>query len=159
VLPLGVNTSENGSNMISIDKLENIPDSMSIFLSDKQLGVYHNLKEGEYSFLCQAGVHLARFEIVFCNADTLSIDTAEIEYDIIDILYDRDNKNITILNPQNLSLEGCEVITILGQRVLESNDLTIVNEVKLDVKYLSTGTYVIKVKTDKEHISKKVIVN
>jgi hypothetical protein len=159
VLPLGVHTTEDGSNMISIDKLENIPNTMDVYVHDIQLGIYHNLKEGEYSFTCQAGVHLGRFEIVFSNEDTLGVETVDIETDILDILYDKDNKNITILNPLNLSIEGYEVFTILGQSVLLSNDSTTASELKLDTKSLSTGAYVVKVKTDRDHISKKVIVN
>ena len=124
VLPLGVHTEEDGSNKISIDKLENIPDTMNIYIHDIELGLYHNLKEGGYGFISQAGVHLGRFEIVFSNEDTLSVETTEVETDILDILYDKDNKHITILNPKNLSIEGYEVFTILGQSVLVSNDLT-----------------------------------
>ncbi|MFT4780398.1 MAG: hypothetical protein ACJAZK_000316 [Psychroserpens sp.] len=159
VLPIGIHTSEDGSNSISIDKLENIPDAMDIFLHDIELGLYFNLQEGDYSFTSQAGIHLERFEIVFNNEDTLSLETAEIESNILDILYDKDNKDITILNPQNLSIEGYEIITILGQSVLVSNALTTANEIKLDTKSLSIGVYVVKVKTEKEHVSKKVMVN
>jgi hypothetical protein len=159
VLPLGVHTSEDGSNSISIDKLDNIPADMDIFIHDKQLAVYHNLKEGKYSFISQAGVHLERFEIVFSNEDILGIETSEIDSDIIDILYDKDNKNITILNSQNLNIEGYEVITILGQSVLASNEFTTANNIKLDTKSLNAYAYVVKVKTDREHVSKKVVVN
>jgi hypothetical protein len=159
VLPLGIHTEEDGSNAISIDKLENIPNDMDIYLHDIELGLYHNLKEGGYTFTSQAGAHLARFKIVFSNEDTLSVETAAIESDILNILYNKDNNNISILNPQNLSIEGSEVFTLLGQSVLLLNDLTTATEIKLDTKSLSTGVYVVKVKTDKGLISKKVIVN
>jgi hypothetical protein len=159
VLPLGIHTEEDGSNAISIDKLENIPNDMDIYLHDIELGLYHNLKEGGYTFTSQAGAHLARFKIVFSNEDTLSVETAAIESDILNILYNKDNNNISILNPQNLSIEGSAVFTLLGQSVLLLNDLTTATEIKLDTKSLSTGVYVVKVKTDKGLISKKVIVN
>lgn len=159
VLPLGIHTEEDGSNIISIDKLENIPNDMIIYVHDIELGTYHDLKEGAYTFTSQAGVHLERFEIVFSKEDTLSTETSELESDILDILYDKDNSNITILNPQNLSIEGYEVFTILGQSVLLSNDLTTASKIKLDTKSLNTGVYVVKVETDKGLISKKVIVN
>ncbi|MEM5564501.1 LamG-like jellyroll fold domain-containing protein [Psychroserpens sp. AS72] len=158
-LPLGFHTTEDGSNKISIDKLENIPNTMDIYVHDLELELFHNLKEGDYNFTSQAGTHLERFKIVFSNEDTLSVETAELESDILEILYDKDNEHITILNHQNLSIEGYEVITLLGQSVLISNDSTTASEIKLDTKLLSSGVYVVNVKTDREEISKKIIVN
>ena len=159
VLPLGIQTEEDGANTISIDKLKNIPNEMDIYVYDIELGLYHNLKQGGYTFTSQAGAHLSRFKIVFSNEDTLSTEIAAIESDVLDILYNKDDNNITILNPKNLSIEGSEIFTILGQRVLLSNDLTTATEIKLDTKALSIGLYVVKVKISKGLVSKKVIVN
>ena len=72
VLPLGISTNSNGMNIIAIDKLENIPDELNIFVHDKDLGVFHSIKDGAYAVHLNAGTYLNRFEIVFKQPDTLS---------------------------------------------------------------------------------------
>ncbi|SDS65910.1 Por secretion system C-terminal sorting domain-containing protein [Formosa sp. Hel1_31_208] len=158
VLPLGVNTETDGINTISIDKLENIPDDLDIFLHDIQLGLFHNLKEGAYDIDLLAGVYLDRFEIVFSDEDTLSIETTEIE-DILNVFYNNADENITILNPNGYIIDGIEVFTILGQSILVIEENNSESELHINTKTFSTGTYIVKIETDNGSFSRKVIVN
>ena len=160
VLPLGVNTDADGENIISIDKLENIPNSLEIFLHDIELDIYHNLKEGEYAVTLLAGVYLNRFEIVFNNTqDTLSVETAEAADEDLQVYHDNTNKLITIKNPKNMAIDGIEVLTILGQSVILIDEFTIDNEITIASKTLSTGAYVVKIETETGMFSTKIIVN
>lgn len=159
VLPLGVNLDQAGEQKISIDKLENIPDAMNIYVHDKDLGIFHNLKEGEYVFNTGQGVYLSRFEIVFSNQESLSVESTEIEEDVLQVYYDIDDESITIKNPKNLVIDGVEVFTILGQSVFVSDDNITNTEFKIETKTFSTGTYIVKVETETGSFTKKILVN
>jgi len=159
VLPLGINFGAPGLQKISIDKLENIPETMDIFLRDKDLGLFHDLKEGEYSFTASSGVHLERLEIVFNNQETLSLGTAQGVDEVLHVINDDTNESIIIKNPKSLAIEGIEVLTILGQSVFVSDDHTTENEITIKTKGFSTGAYIIKVETESGSFTKKILVN
>jgi len=158
-LPLGMNLDAAGENTISIDKLENIPNDMDIFLHDMQLDIYHNLKEGEYTFNTVSGVYMERFEIVFTESgDTLSVENAELENDL-QVFFDTTREGVIVSNPKNLVIDTIEMFTILGQSVFATDDSTTDNEFKIETKTLSAGAYIVKVETETGSFSKKIIVN
>ncbi len=159
VLPLGIHVNETGSNTISIDKLENIPEDMDIFLHDIELGLYHNLKEGDYEVTLSSGIHLSRFELVFNNQDTLGVETTELYDDTIQVIYDGEADVISVLNPKHLIIDNIELFTILGQSVYASDDFVNESEIKIKTGTLSAGAYIVKVETETGGFSTKVIVN
>ncbi|WP_299334533.1 LamG-like jellyroll fold domain-containing protein [uncultured Psychroserpens sp.] len=159
VLPLGININSNGINDISIDKLENIPEEMDIYLHDIDMGVFHNLKEGSYEVNLIAGVYLSRFEVVFTNQDSLSVSNHEANEAGLTIFHDKTDETITIVNSKNLVIDAVEIFTILGQSVMVSDENTTNSEIKLDASTLSTGAYIVKIKTESGNYSQKVIVN
>lgn len=158
-LPLGINIDSDGINQISIDKLENIPDNMDIYLNDMELGIYHNLKESSYEINLLAGTYLDRFKIVFSAGDTLSIETTEKDNAVLNVFYNINDENITILNPNNFMIEGIEIYTILGQSIMLQEENSSENEIHIDTTTFSTGTYIVKIETETGSYSHKVIVN
>jgi putative surface-exposed virulence protein len=157
VLPLGLITAAEGENSITIDELENIPIELPIYLHDIELGVYHNLRESDYSMTLPAGEHLDRFEIVFSTPDALSIDDAEVEQ--LSLYYALGREKIVIFNPKNLKLKGLEAYNIIGQSVYTNNQLWEGTYGEYELQNLSTGTYIIKLYTENNKaITKKIIV-
>ncbi|MCK8479487.1 LamG-like jellyroll fold domain-containing protein [Psychroserpens algicola] len=159
VLPLGVNLSSSGEQKISLDKIENVVDPMQIYLHDIDLGIYHDLKSGVYSFNSGQGVYLSRFEIVFSIPESLSVETAEVDDDTLQVFYENEDESITINNPKNLIIDNVEVFTILGQSVFASDEYVSEQTLKIDAKTFSTGTYIIKVETETGSYTKKILVN
>ena len=158
ILPIGVNTSTNGISSIAIDKLENIPASMNIYLYDVDLGIYHSLKDGAYEVYLNSGAHLNRFEIVFTQPETLS--TSEFQTaDALDIMFDMSTDQIKILNTNNIKINTVEVYSILGQSIHRSNRSNTTEEVKINTDSIRTGTYVVIVKAENGISSKKILVN
>lgn len=158
-LPLGINTNSEGLNTISIDKLDNIPDDMNIYLHDMLLGIYHDLRTSAYEIDLSAGSHLDRFKIVFTAGETLSVETPENDNDDFGLYYNTDDENITILNPNGYLIDGIEIYTILGQSILSIQESNSENEIKIDAKSLSVGTYIVKLDSETGSYSKKIIVN
>ncbi len=158
-LPIGINTNTDGLNTISIDKLDNIPDDMNIYLHDMLLGIYHNLRTTAYEIDLSAGSHLDRFKIVFTAGETLSVETPEQDNDDFGVYYNVNEENITILNPNGYVIEGIDIYTILGQSILSIQESNSENEIKIDTKTLSVGTYIVKLESETGSYSKKIIVN
>ncbi|OUS01961.1 hypothetical protein A9Q86_04730 [Flavobacteriales bacterium 33_180_T64] len=159
VIPLGINTSTTGLNTISINKLENIPNSMKIFIYDSELAIYHSLKEGAYEVDLNAGMYLNRFEIVFVQPDTLGVSEFQNQDIALDIMFDRFSDQIKILNHSNLKIETVEVYSILGQAVHRSNASNANNQININANQIRTGAYVVIVKSENGINSKKILVN
>lgn len=159
VLPLGVNFGESGTQEITIDNLENVPAEADIYIHDKDLGLYHDLREGAYNFETALGVFPNRFDIVFQNQEALSVEDAELVEADVSVFYDLDSENIMIKNPKNIAIESVEVYTILGQSIYGLNELFTSSELKIETNGYSTGTYIVKIETETGGFSKKILVN
>ncbi|MCA0153662.1 T9SS type A sorting domain-containing protein, partial [Winogradskyella vincentii] len=156
VLPLGLHTSTEGNNEITIDALENVPDDLNIYLHDKVLDIYHDLRASSYQINLDAGAYLDRFEIAFSLPQSLSIDDS-IENGIY--LYYAFNRNtIVILNPNQLNLQHLEIFDITGKKVynIEARKESYSEYL---LKQLSQGVYVIQLHHDGGIETKKFIVD
>ncbi|WP_411895258.1 choice-of-anchor D domain-containing protein [Winogradskyella sp. A2] len=158
VYPLGVKTDTDGNNTITIDELENVPSDVNIYLHDKVLEIYHDLRASDYSIFLNAGEYLDRFEITFgVNGDALGID--DIESESLDVLYSNDIEKIVLINPNLIEVSSIELFNILGQSVHQIENISESGYSEYDVENLSTGTYIIKLYTASGSVStKKVLV-
>jgi len=156
MLPLGVYTNNEGLNKIILDDLENAPESLAVYLHDKILDIYHDLKDSPYEIYLPAGEYLDRFEITFSNQDALSIDEAKLSN--LDVHYSNAIKSIVLINPTMQAIKNIEIINILGQTVHTIYNVSNVNYKEIEVKNLSSGAYIIKLNTENGTVSKKVLV-
>ncbi|MBR9915328.1 MAG: T9SS type A sorting domain-containing protein [Algicola sp.] len=159
VLPLGINTDSDGLNKISIDKLENIPNDMAIYIHDNVLGLFHNLKDGSYEVDLIAGTYLDRFEIVFTNSDTLSIETSQVTANDIIVYTDYSEDIIIISNPENKVITSVEVFSMLGQSVVTLDEITTDSKLTINTNALSMGTYIVQIAIEDGSYSQKIILN
>ncbi len=160
IFPLGVITDADGINRISIDALENVPSDLDIFVHDKTLNIYHDLRVSDYEIFLNSGEYTDRFEITFSQSgESLGIDDEIVES--IDILYSNDKEKIVLLNPNKEDIKSIELYNILGQSMLTIKHTSefLRGYSEYDVKNLSSGTYIIKLNTAKGAVlTKKVLV-
>ncbi len=157
IYPLGVYTSDDGLNTITIDQLENVPDDVDIFIHDLDDDSYHNLRESDFEIYLPAGEYLDRFELTFMeNADALSTEEAIVK--TIDVFYDNDSQSIVLMNPNFIDVKSIEMFNIIGQNITRIENISELDYSEYEVKNLSTGTYIIKIDTLSGLISKKVLV-
>ncbi|RLD29488.1 MAG: MAM protein, partial [Bacteroidetes bacterium] len=155
-LPIGIKTNKEGLATIRIDALENIDDNTNIFVYDKTLSTYHDLRAGNYEFFLTIGEHLDRFEIVFSNNITLS--NVDNEFESLDTYFSNSSKNIIIINPTLKNIKSVELINMLGQSIYDIKDIPNENYSEFKTKHISSGTYIIKLKTETGTLTKKVLV-
>ncbi len=158
VYPLGVKTSIDGINSFTINALENVPNAVNIYLHDKALSIFHDLRVSDYEIFLTEGEYLDRFEITFkIMAGSLGIDDENITS--LDVLYSNDKEKIVLINPNLVDVKSIELFNMLGQSVQKIESISESGYSEYDVKNLSTGTYIIKLYTVSGSVStKKVLV-
>ncbi|TXE13917.1 choice-of-anchor D domain-containing protein [Seonamhaeicola algicola] len=159
VLPLGVTINKAGLITLKIDYLENIDDNKTIFIHDKALNIYHNLKDGNYQTYMNTGEYLDRFELTFSATTAKSLSSETFETKNIQAFYANNENNIVIINSLKSHIKSVSLHNVLGQLItnkyLNTND----NYITLETFKLQAGTYILNVYTDDKTISKKVLIN
>jgi len=156
VLPLGVKINLAGNATIKLETLENIPNNVNVYVHDIDLGIYHNLRDGDYQVNLTVGKHLDRFEITFANGQALS--NPDVELTNLDVHYSNSIESIVLINPTLKEIYSIELFNILGQSIYIVEETTNESYAEFKVDNLSAGTYIITLKTDDGAFSKKVMV-
>lgn len=159
IIPFGVQTSAEGLCSIKILGLDNIATNTAIYIHDNQTGIYHNLKEGEFSISLPIGEYNDRFSLRFSN-QTLNTDMPK---QINPIIYFTNIDNMLHIKnlDLNLSFNDIAIYNILGQQlftysIAKSN----AENLSIPIENISSGTYIIKLNTiDKKTFSQKIIKN
>ena len=157
VFPLGIHTKNTGLNSITIDKLENVPSSLVIYLHDKELGIYHDLLQGNYQIYLNGGEYLDRFEITFENKES-SLGNEDFENENIEVYFSNEKEGIIVNNPTLKKILSIKMYNVLGQNVFETNKNISDNYTELNTKQIKAGAYIIQFKTEENTISKKVLI-
>lgn len=155
-LPFVIKTESNGLSTILIKALENMDIGKNVFVYDKELNVYHNLIDSPYEVYLISGEHTDRFEIIFANTNA-SLDLDKTELNSINVFYNDKKKSIAIHNRNSANIQSIEIYNLLGQSICKYNETISENYHELNVQNLSSGTYIIKVKTIEGTLSKKVL--
>ena len=157
IIPIGVHTIDAGLNNIIIDILENIPNDLQIYLHDKALDIYHNLRNNKYEIYLEAGEYLDRFELTFSN-QSLSVEGNELLNEL-QAAYINSSESIMIQNPKMINIKSAELLNTIGQSIYQFDDIKTELITEIKTNKLSVGTYIIKLQTEIGVINKKVLVN
>ena len=157
VLPIGIHTDDSGNNTFTIDALENVPDNLEIYILDNATSTYHDIRANNFTINLPAGEYLDRFSMVFSTSSTLSIEDNVIVQDI-NTYYNNSQTSIIINNPKLHNITSVKLYNILSQEIFSETDIDTSDYTTLKTGKLSTGTYIIKMKTDIGEISKKVLI-
>ncbi|WP_179346628.1 T9SS type A sorting domain-containing protein [Winogradskyella ursingii] len=137
--------------------IQNFEDTQGIYLHDLANDTYADLRQQDYEINILPGNYSNRFEIVFVPQDLLSIEDSLIN--TLKIRQDNTNKQLTILNPNNLEIAKVEVFDITGKVITNQSYDTIKNNYKLSTANFSEGVYVVNVTSvDNSSQTQKIIV-
>jgi hypothetical protein len=157
VLPIGVKNSELGLVSFKLDEKLNFNLNQEIFIHDLLLDSYTNLNVTNYNLVLPQGTFEERFTIVFKNNAILSNQNFT-SIESIKMIYSNDQSSIAIQNNVlDTTVEKVILYNMLGQQIL---DYTIENQsqtnIIIPIKVLSTGTYIVTMKTNKGLTSRKI---
>ncbi len=153
--PLGLIVSETGVVQIKIDELENIDNSIELYIKDNLTGEYYDLMASGFEIQLPSGEYYTRFSLAFSN-QSLSTDDELLVSNKIVVFMNNSASEIHIKNTGNATINKIVLYNILGQQVDLWNTKLESSTIHLPVN-LSTGVYVVKIETDIATFSKKVI--
>ncbi|MDO5971717.1 LamG-like jellyroll fold domain-containing protein [Flavivirga aquimarina] len=156
-LPLGLKINEDGLATIKIDTLENIASNKEIYLHDKELNIYHDLKANNYEVYLNTDTNTDRFEITFQSSQSL-LEVDDVEETNLQVYFSNEKQSIIIHNPGFKTLKSIHVYNILGQSVFNFNENTSKNYLEYNTEHIKPGAYIVKTTTENGILSKKVII-
>ena len=158
-VPLGYRTTINGDFTINIAQVDGLLANQAVFLEDKLTNTVTDLKSGNYTFNTAEGTFNDRFVLKYTNK-TLSLDTTDKEDGIL-AFYSNNYKTLIIKNNlAEATVNSVALFNMIGQKI-ENWDVSESEQtdVQIPIKNMSSGIYVVKIKTTKGESSKKIIVN
>lgn len=161
IYPLGVRVDALGTVAFKIDNLENFNSDANAYIYDSVTDIYHNIVNEEFSIELPQGTLDNRFSLRFIDANATVLgnnnfdnnNTIQIAYTSIENMLHIKN------NTTNETVQNVTVFNLLGQliatwKVTDTNQL----DIQLPIKNYSTGTYIVKIKTDVSETNRKIIV-
>ncbi|TDE45908.1 T9SS type A sorting domain-containing protein [Flavobacterium rhamnosiphilum] len=155
---LGYNAAITGELSIRIDHLDGLFDTQNIYLEDKELGIIHDLKDKPYVFTTEEGDFDDRFILRYTDK-TLSVKDPAYE-NTIQVVFTRSNNVLNITNSAtDNTVLAVSLFNIQG-KLMSKWDVTDKEQtsIKIPIQNIASGVYIVKMKTSKGNISKKIIV-
>ncbi|TDE45911.1 T9SS type A sorting domain-containing protein [Flavobacterium rhamnosiphilum] len=158
IIPLGLTIANEGKATIKIDALENIPEATKIYLYDNITGIYHDIRNSDFTISLAIGEYKNRFSIQFKDK-TLDVEENNLNDGLL-VLYSNNYKVLIIQNKiPDATVNEVHLFNLLGQAVANW-DVKNENQtrIQIPVKNLSSGVYLVKLKTSKGDYGKKIII-
>ncbi|MBP8157132.1 MAG: choice-of-anchor D domain-containing protein, partial [Flavobacterium sp.] len=157
--PLGVKNATAGIVKFAIDAKENFDDNQEVYIHDNTTGIYHSIKSQPFEINLPVGTIENRFSLRFATSSSLGTNENELQQGIA-IAHSQSDNTIHIKNELlDASIKSMALFNLLGQMVTNwSLDNESDTEMHLPVTNLSSGTYIVKITTDKGDISKKILI-
>jgi hypothetical protein len=161
VFPIGIKNKIAGNVNIMIDNTENMDANQSIYILDNTNGEYHDITSNPFTVQLPQGLTEGRFSLTFKdNNNALANNNFNLE-DGIKVAYINTKNTLNIKNNvADTTIEKVILFNLLGQSIV-TFDVKDQNQqnIELPIKELSSGTYIVKIKTDNGDITKKIIFN
>ncbi|MBJ7879313.1 LamG-like jellyroll fold domain-containing protein [Gelidibacter salicanalis] len=156
--PFAMQLSKDGAIEIKLTELENFSEAIDVYIYDSVLGTYHQINTTSFAISLDAGNYDKRFFLVFKDDKTLSIIDEDFKNVVVKFLQNTDE--IFIQTPSGINVKQVYLVNIIGQTVQAWNatNITLSNEMKIPVKNLPEGSYVIKIQTDTGTYNKKIVL-
>ncbi len=162
--PLELNIATSGLIEIELTDLENFKGYKNVYVYDSLLGTYTKINNKSYKISLDAGEYSNRFYITFTkakNEGTLDITENELENSVVNYL--NSSNEIYIRVPEGVNVKQVYLVNLIGQAVKTWNITNTTNlsgsEIRIPVRHISEGTYIVNVETDTNNFNKKIIIN
>lgn len=160
IFPIGIKNNVAGNVTFQIDEALNFDNNFQAFIHDNLTGIYHNVRNVPAIINVPQGTINDRFSLRFLNNSTaLGNESFDLSNGII-VAYTNTNSILNIKNyVVDTTVESVALFNLLGQSVgtwdVENQNQ---QDIQLPITKLSTGTYIVKVMTDKGDTSRKIII-
>ncbi|WP_229791267.1 HYR domain-containing protein [Winogradskyella epiphytica] len=158
VYPLEMVLGQQGNVEVELGELENFDEEIDVFIYDAVLNTYTRFNDVNFQMNLEAGTYSNRFYLTFQEDAELSIIEDEFETVIVRYLHDTDE--IYVKTPPSIQVKQLYLINVAGQMVYSWNatNLPMSHEIKIPVKHISEGAYILKAETDTGTFNRKLII-
>ncbi|MDO8317383.1 MAG: T9SS type A sorting domain-containing protein, partial [Flavobacterium sp.] len=156
--PIGVRIESAGKVSFTIDTLENFDESQNIFIHDNETDTYHTIKNTSYEVEIPEGTFNERFSLRFTDK---SLAVKNPVYDnAITVFFTRSNNVLNIKNSTNDNTVLSASLYNIQGRLISKWDVKEKEQtnIKIPIQDKTSAVYIVKLKTTKGNISKKIIV-
>ena len=129
---------------------------LQIYLHDKELDIYRDLRQDKYETFLASGEYTNRFEITFTKPKTMG--TEDHTNKQIEVYFSNEQNKIVINNPSSKLIESVEMLNLLGQSLFKFQTNTNHNYLEYNASQINPSNYVLMIETESGIISKKVRV-
>jgi hypothetical protein len=157
---LGYFSAVAGTFNIKIDSKEGVfaNTNQAVLLEDKLTNTVVDLKSGDYTFTTAKGTFNDRFVLKYTDK-TLGVGEIDKEDGIL-VFYSNNYKTLIIKNNmKDSTVNSVALFNMIGQNIAnwDAKDREQTN-IQIPIKNISSGIYIVKVKTTKGESNKKIII-
>ncbi len=157
IYPITIKSGQLGSVSFILEGVENLDLNQPIYIHDTVTNSYNDLRLTNYIVTIPAGTLNNRFSLRFSN-QTLSNNTPESNENII--FYNSEHHSLEIINSKYKEVKEVILFSTIGQKINTWKVNSIENNIKLPIKNIATGVYIVKINTnDGNYISGKIMIN
>ncbi|WP_034919103.1 LamG-like jellyroll fold domain-containing protein [Gillisia sp. CAL575] len=165
ILPIGMMIDEEGPVSIGLQSWENLPEDKEVYIHDKWNDSIHDIKEVAYETLMKPGYVVDRFELIFFKevqpvtpVDTIPVVT-EIPKDfVLSLKHNYRDNELQILNKDEILISHLYLYDLNGKLLEDHTSIGNVKEARIAIKSYPSGVYIVKLKTQNQTITQKVIM-
>ncbi|MBD0831778.1 T9SS type A sorting domain-containing protein [Aestuariibaculum sediminum] len=158
-IPFVVKIANDMPLAIRITDIQNINISTPIYVHDKTLNTYVNLRHQDYLTQIEAGTYSNRFEITFSkNEETLNTQSETLSH--FNVFQNNRIAELKIYNPDHIDYKQFQLIDVTGKQVINKPIRSINTNQVFSTKALSNGVYIARILLkDNQIFTKKVVIN
>ncbi|RZJ67738.1 MAG: choice-of-anchor D domain-containing protein [Flavobacterium sp.] len=156
--PLNVKSGTAGTVKFTLDDTENLDASQPVYIFDAQTGIYHNLRDGAFTFTTAATTYGDRFFLRF--TDQVGMINKDVPSESVAVAYDEQISELAIRNEiKDVTVTKATMYNMLGQYLAEF-DVTGQEQtnIRIPLKNIASGTYILKMESNGGSFSQKVII-
>lgn len=156
IYPVGLKSNLSGNVTFKIETLENFDQNQQVFIFDADTNQYHNITNLPFEINIVSGNFDNRFSLRF--QDPALSTTNEAMATEFNIFYNTTENVLNVINNSSTNeVKSITLFNILGQEILVSA-VKNQKQIQFSLSNISTGTYIVKVKTANGDFTKKIIV-
>lgn len=152
--PFGLYLTYSGNFNIILDGLENFASEIEVYIYDAVLDTYTQINETDYTSYMLSGEYLYRYYIAFTQPELSLNENQDLRSKIVFL---RDSREVLINTYNSAIIDMVSIYNVLGQKIV-SRDQINNSELKIPINSVNSNVLLVKVKTNKGTISKKLIV-
>ena len=155
-IPIGFKNPTPANFKIAVGEIINFDGTENVYIHDKELDIYHNIKNMAYEMELPAGTNNTRYEITFVNS---ALGVAVVSTDGFDLIQNNASQTLTVSNPKSIDLKSVSLYDITGKLIFSKTKLGIKNNYQFSTSGISDAVYIVKILTaNNEEFGKKVTV-